>query len=572
MTLSELARWGVVRKVWIQGERKDFYAAEVQLWRMISRVFNEREKSEIISAIDAFEEALRQLDRIRKTAPDALDARAGRAAARAHLAAARAGAPGQAAARRARVHGEGGRRAARALLAGAALLTAGARRPGASRAHARCAAGADASPSNDYNIEIFQGPLLAPDPRDGRRRRVHRAGRGHRGRRGELGAPAVRDAYSTTWFDHDLAVGISFPGAFTSTDFDDHGDNASLPAHARERRQLHRPHASAARCSSAASACAATGDLEQFSLTTTSGEPSLTLQVGRCKALASYGLYGGQLALGGGARVVTMQIQQNGAGPLLTMTGAAPEAGALLMPTGLPWRLGATVRAPVNAGVGVGFLGQRDRPRLVDGAVRSVEQPRAALAGRACPGRRRWASRCSSGRGRSTRAGRTPTRRRRTCATSSSATGRSVRAPATRTSSRRSRRRSGRARIAEQASAEKALRAHRGRAPRRGERAPEPGAQGALRELAAGADPPARRACCSRGQSPHAVSVEGFLDQRVETVGRQLSVTPARRRRGRADPRRGRAPHRDVRGAVALRGQRARGSTSRSAATSASSR
>ena len=71
MTLSELARWGVVRKVWIQGERKDFYAAEVQLWRMISRVFNEREKSEIIAAIDAFEEALRQLDRIRRTAPDA---------------------------------------------------------------------------------------------------------------------------------------------------------------------------------------------------------------------------------------------------------------------------------------------------------------------------------------------------------------------------------------------------------------------------------------------------------------------------------------------------------------------
>jgi DNA-binding transcriptional regulator GbsR (MarR family) len=71
MTLSELARWGVVRKVWIQGERKDFYAAEVQLWRMISRVFNEREKSEVIAAVDEFEDALRHLDRLRKTAPDA---------------------------------------------------------------------------------------------------------------------------------------------------------------------------------------------------------------------------------------------------------------------------------------------------------------------------------------------------------------------------------------------------------------------------------------------------------------------------------------------------------------------
>jgi len=71
MTLSELARWGVVRKVWIQGERKDYYAAEVQLWRMISRVFSEREKSEIVAAIEAFEDALAQLDRIRRTAADA---------------------------------------------------------------------------------------------------------------------------------------------------------------------------------------------------------------------------------------------------------------------------------------------------------------------------------------------------------------------------------------------------------------------------------------------------------------------------------------------------------------------
>ncbi|HEY2517642.1 MAG TPA: hypothetical protein VGI39_42525 [Polyangiaceae bacterium] len=70
MTLSELSRWGVVRKVWVQGERKDFYAAEVQLWRMISRVFNEREKAEITAAIEAFELALSQVEEMRR-APDA---------------------------------------------------------------------------------------------------------------------------------------------------------------------------------------------------------------------------------------------------------------------------------------------------------------------------------------------------------------------------------------------------------------------------------------------------------------------------------------------------------------------
>ena len=67
MTLSELLRWGVVRKVWVQGERKDFYTAEVQLWRMISRVFSERERSEIKFAIEAFEEALLELDVLKRS-------------------------------------------------------------------------------------------------------------------------------------------------------------------------------------------------------------------------------------------------------------------------------------------------------------------------------------------------------------------------------------------------------------------------------------------------------------------------------------------------------------------------
>jgi len=70
MTLSELVRWGVVRKVWIQGERKDFFEAEVHLWRMVSRVLGEREKGEIVAAIDALTDALDQLEKIRRTSSD----------------------------------------------------------------------------------------------------------------------------------------------------------------------------------------------------------------------------------------------------------------------------------------------------------------------------------------------------------------------------------------------------------------------------------------------------------------------------------------------------------------------
>jgi DNA-binding transcriptional regulator GbsR (MarR family) len=76
MTVNELLRWGVVRKVWVQGERKDFYTAEVQLWRMISRVFNEREKSEIVMAIEAFEEALAEVSKLRTSSDPKARARA----------------------------------------------------------------------------------------------------------------------------------------------------------------------------------------------------------------------------------------------------------------------------------------------------------------------------------------------------------------------------------------------------------------------------------------------------------------------------------------------------------------
>jgi len=63
MTAGELGRWGVVKKVWIQGERREFFTAERNIWKMISRVFAERERIEILESIDAMEEALEYLRR-----------------------------------------------------------------------------------------------------------------------------------------------------------------------------------------------------------------------------------------------------------------------------------------------------------------------------------------------------------------------------------------------------------------------------------------------------------------------------------------------------------------------------
>jgi DNA-binding transcriptional regulator GbsR (MarR family) len=43
-TLTELQRWGVVRRVWKPGERKEYFEAETDFWKMISKVVSERER------------------------------------------------------------------------------------------------------------------------------------------------------------------------------------------------------------------------------------------------------------------------------------------------------------------------------------------------------------------------------------------------------------------------------------------------------------------------------------------------------------------------------------------------
>ncbi len=62
MTLNDLLRWGVVNKVWVQGERSDFFSAEQDIWKMISRVLKDRERIEVDKLIRTLEAGLSRLD------------------------------------------------------------------------------------------------------------------------------------------------------------------------------------------------------------------------------------------------------------------------------------------------------------------------------------------------------------------------------------------------------------------------------------------------------------------------------------------------------------------------------
>ena len=62
MLLSDLTQWGVVKKAWVPGERRDYYEAEPSIWKMVSRVFRERELRQIQEAIEVFADATGSLE------------------------------------------------------------------------------------------------------------------------------------------------------------------------------------------------------------------------------------------------------------------------------------------------------------------------------------------------------------------------------------------------------------------------------------------------------------------------------------------------------------------------------
>ena len=63
MALSELEHWSVVRRSRKPGDRREYFEAETDVWKMISRVLRERELSQIERALEVFDRAREQLQR-----------------------------------------------------------------------------------------------------------------------------------------------------------------------------------------------------------------------------------------------------------------------------------------------------------------------------------------------------------------------------------------------------------------------------------------------------------------------------------------------------------------------------
>ena len=70
MGISELAQWGLIRRVPVPGERKRYYAAHTDIWETIRRIFRERELRLVGRAVERFEEAKALLEAEAAAHPD----------------------------------------------------------------------------------------------------------------------------------------------------------------------------------------------------------------------------------------------------------------------------------------------------------------------------------------------------------------------------------------------------------------------------------------------------------------------------------------------------------------------
>jgi len=61
MLVNEMEEWGALKKAWVPGERREYFEPETSIWKMVSRVFRERELGWIQAAHEAFESARQSL-------------------------------------------------------------------------------------------------------------------------------------------------------------------------------------------------------------------------------------------------------------------------------------------------------------------------------------------------------------------------------------------------------------------------------------------------------------------------------------------------------------------------------
>jgi len=217
---------------------------------------------------------------------------------------------------------------------------------------------------NDYALELFQGPLLAPGRITGLSGATTATAQSLEGVYNNAAAPAVREPHSLDHFEWEPSGGIAFPGAYGGTDFNNRGEKGIEQQIERNRRL------GLARKSTVETTdrflylnAGLWGQLGNFGMTVTAdmlrydvagqtdAQPSLAVGITRFHVVGAYGFFRNQLCIGAGVRMAYVDLNEsdNAQAGVISMFGVGPQAGLIVKPEERPWRVGLTARAPVSA-------------------------------------------------------------------------------------------------------------------------------------------------------------------------------------------------------------------------------
>lgn len=199
----------------------------------------------------------------------------------------------------------------------------------------------------EFSLDLFQGPLLAPISVTGIAGAYAAYAEGISGFVANAASPAVREPFSVSNFELDGSGSISFPiSLFENNDFDNSGsldfDYSNFLYGTFGGLIQYGPFGAGINA-----------ELQRYTLTDAQ-EQTTNVLIGKYHVLAAVRLLGDQLVLGGGARFATLGIDAPEG--TFTMIGASPELGFLIRPDWQSFRVGGTVRFPVE-GVPVPGLG-----------------------------------------------------------------------------------------------------------------------------------------------------------------------------------------------------------------------
>ena len=217
---------------------------------------------------------------------------------------------------------------------------------------------------NDYSLELFQGPLLAPGRITGLAGATTANAQSLEGVYNNAAAPAVREAYSLDHFEWEPTGGIAFPGAYGGTDFNNRGERGIEQQIERNRRLGLAPRSTVETTDRFLYLNGGLwGQLGRFGMTVTAdmlrydvagqtaAQPSLGVGITRFHVVAAYGFLDNQLCVGAGVRMAYVDLNEvdNAEAGVISMFGVGPQAGLIVKPEDKPWRVGLTARAPVSA-------------------------------------------------------------------------------------------------------------------------------------------------------------------------------------------------------------------------------